>query len=137
MIKKTGAIVLANGDGTATVSPDMLVDTLYKYGLTVTSAPTDTFPHCSEPTNVYDVQHTAANITLGPNPTTGVVRVTTNRVCTVTLTDVQGRQVMHHSLKVGMNMLDLRQSAAPGIYFARFTTAEGALIATEKILFVR
>ncbi len=137
MIKKTGAIVLTNGDGTATVSPDMLVDTLYKYGLTVTPAPTDTFPHCSEPTNVYDVQHTAANITLGPNPTTGVVRVTTNRVCTVTLTDVQGRQVMHHSLKVGMNMLDLRQSAAPGIYFARFTTAEGVLIATEKILFVR
>lgn len=135
--KKTGAIVLTNGDGTQSVSPDVLADTLYKYGLTVTPAPTDTFPNCSEPTAVYDVQPSLAKVSLGPNPTTGLVSVTTDKACKITLTDMHGRQVMRQSLKVGKNMLDLRQSAAPGIYVALITSDSGAVIATEKVMYLR
>ncbi len=46
-IKKTGVIVLTNGDGQNTIFTQKILDTLYHYGQTISPGPSDTFPACT------------------------------------------------------------------------------------------
>ncbi|MBR1550360.1 MAG: C10 family peptidase [Bacteroidales bacterium] len=68
-----------------------------------------------------------APVSIGPNPTTGLLRVDTDNLLGIDLLDLQGRRLLHSSA----NSLDL--SALPaGIYHLRILSANG--IAVRKIV---
>jgi len=57
-------------------------------------------------------------LTLGPNPTTGIVTVNGAEGASVELCDLQGRQLMAPTLKNGTTILDMSHLNS-GIYFLR------------------
>ncbi len=112
MDKKTGAIVLTNGEGSPQSYPDLMVDTLYKYGLTVTPAATDTFPACDELTSISELP-LATSMGIYPNPADDYIEITSDgtgsQTLTVRIIDMQGRTALQSPLgkdnKVDVHML--------------------------------
>jgi hypothetical protein len=136
MAKKTGAIVLTNGEGTGSSSPDLLVDTLYKYGVTITPSATDTFPDCNEPTAIASIAQNTEEITIAPNPTSGRLSVTLRQPATMTLIDLQGKMHGTYDLKQGTTSISIEQSLPAGIYFARIYSKDGSLMGVRRIAYI-
>lgn len=135
--KKTGAIVLTNGDGSSTVSPDALVDTLYNWGLTVTPAATDTFPACNETTAIAGMPSATGELTISPNPTQGNINVTVPSDAIMMLTDMQGSVKARYTLNTGTNNLQFPSELPAGIYFGQVLTKTGELIGVKKMVLMR
>ena len=75
---------------------------------------------------------TTTDFTLSPNPATGVVAVTTEaRQGTVSVLDLQGRQLLSVPVTGPTTTLDL-QGLAAGTYHVRLTTPQG--ISTRRLL---
>jgi len=97
MQKQIGGIVFCNGDGTATNNMQKIFNEVYKYGLTVTPAPTDTFPAChyvytAVPTLVMNNEFV---LHVYPNPATDILHIdvsgrTVNRPLKLTITNMVG-----------------------------------------------
>jgi CubicO group peptidase (beta-lactamase class C family) len=136
MAKKTGAIVLTNGEGTGSSSPDLLVDTLYKYGITITPSATDTFPDCNEPTAIASIDQATEEIIIAPNPTSGRLNVTLARPATMMLIDLQGKVYGNYDLKQGTTSISIAQSLPVGMYFARIYSKAGSLIGVRRIAYI-
>jgi CubicO group peptidase (beta-lactamase class C family) len=138
MVKKTGAIVLTNGEGTSGSNADLLVDTLYKYGLTIAPGATDTFPDCNEIiTAVASVEQSAEDFTISPNPTSGRLNVKVGNSATMMLIDLQGKIQAEYRLKEGTTGISLAESLPAGIYFARIYSKDGRLIGIRKIILMQ
>ena len=135
--KKTGAIVLTNGDGTSTVSADLLVDTLYKWGVTVTPAVNDTFPACNEALAIGGVPTVAGEVTVSPNPTQGNINIDVPAAGMMVLTDMQGSVKAKFILTQGSNHMQFPSELPAGIYFAQMLTKEGEVMAVKKLVLIR
>ncbi|MBS1688770.1 MAG: serine hydrolase, partial [Bacteroidetes bacterium] len=86
MQKQIGAIVFCNGDGTITNNMQTIFDQVYKYGLTVTPAPTDTFPACHYTYTAVPqlAMNNAFTLNIYPNPTADLLHI-----------DINGRKANH------------------------------------------
>jgi CubicO group peptidase (beta-lactamase class C family) len=135
--KKTGAIILTNGEGSGLHNVDLIADTLYKYGLTVTPSPTDTFPPCSGPNAIHQVVRNDAAIALFPNPNGGSFTIGIDYTATLLLTDMQGRLTGRYELQRGNNQLSLSKTIAEGVYYARFYNVRGEMTAVKKFIYMR
>jgi CubicO group peptidase (beta-lactamase class C family) len=133
---KTGVIVLTNGDGTQVSNADLFVDTLYKYGLTITPNLNDTFPSCTI-TGVNDIATEAKDIRIYPNPTSGLITVNTPVNGTAILCDMQGRVVYECSLRRGENQEQLPSSLAQGMYLMRITDSNRTILKVTRITLLR
>ena len=94
---KTGVIVLTNGDGAVTYNMLRVMDTMYRYGVTLTPSATNIFPLCGVTTAVPNVAGNAANARLFPNPATQtawlLLEPAGNEVPIISMTDLLGRPV--------------------------------------------
>lgn len=133
--KKTGVIVLTNGDGAA-VTADFFADTLYKYGLTVTPNANDTFPPCTA-VSVNDIAYTASDISMYPNPTKGSLQIHMPVKGSAIVTDIRGRLIHNYHLDAGSNSISLPASSAEGIYMVRITDVDGRLTDIRKLVLIR
>jgi hypothetical protein len=138
MTKKTGAIALTNGEGNSVANADLLVDTLYNYGLTINPSATDTFPDCNEVTTALaSVEHNTEEITISPNPTSGKLNITLARSATMILMDMQGKVQATYNLDQGTIRISIAESLPAGIYFARIYDKDGSLIGVRRIAFMQ
>ena len=98
---------------------------------TETSDPSNTVTGTT--TNVGINDYVEANVTVAPNPTTGVVRVSSSKfqVSGVDVYDVYGKLLNTMSANDGMVEVDLGQYAA-GVYFLRVSTESGMV--TKRVV---
>lgn len=135
MKKKTGAVVLTNGDGTGAFNADLFVDILYKYGLTVIPDANDTFPSCAGHTiSVSDIgEDNPMNVNLYPNPATQTTWLTLDvkesDTPEISMTDIQGRLIQHFYSAKGTDhrkiAIDL-QGIDSGIYIIHVVSKSGS-----------
>lgn len=132
---KTGVIMLMNGIGIN--NPLMIMDTLYKYGITVTPDAKDTFPDCNESTFVTTVKEREQEIVLFPNPSAGDIHIHVQEQLNMVLTDMQGRVKKKGALQKGGNHVLLNDVLQQGIYFVHLYNEQGALVATRKLVHIQ
>ena len=98
---------------------------------TETSEPSNTANATT--TNVGINDYVEANVTVAPNPTTGVVRVSSSefQVSGVDVYDVYGKLLNTMSANDGTVEVDLGQYAA-GVYFLRVSTDNG--VVTKRVV---
>lgn len=121
--KNTGVIVFGNGDSGSGFAVDQILDTLYSYGLTIVTEPTDSFPECLS-TEIFHHNETEKNIILFPNPATDVLHLDlenfSEQTLTVSITNIIGEILMEekrigNKINININVKDL----STGVYILR------------------
>lgn len=132
-VNKTGVIVFANSSAqTANAGVVTLLDTLYRYGRTLTPNATDVFPQCGATTAVATVRKDGMfNAVIYPNPASQLtwlqIDAPKNQKLEIVLTDLSGRLVKYiYSGDVpgdGKIAMDVRDMQA-GLYLVSVSTSE-------------
>jgi hypothetical protein len=73
------------------------------------------------------------NISLYPNPTKGTFSVNTPEAGTLSISTIEGREVMKHEVKAGITELDLPSSIVTGVYMCRFVGIDGSTTTVRLI----
>jgi CubicO group peptidase (beta-lactamase class C family) len=131
--KKTGVVVLANGEGSAAANIINILDTLYQYGTTVTPSINDTFPKCAGTTSVATVKD-ENEIRIFPNPITSNFTIEVNEPGVFILMDMRGKIRARHRLQTAHNELQMGEEIVPGVYFAYFYDRYERLISVRKLV---
>jgi len=124
MRKQIGGIVFCNGWGTYADNMQTIFDEVYKYGLTVTPAPTDTFPACHfNSASVSVINATPFTVNAYPNPTTDVLHLEIsgqllNTPVKVTVTNMLGA-VVESNVYSGTSLSLSTASLPAGVYVLR------------------
>jgi len=131
-----GVIVLTNGDGTSASSADVMADTLYKYGLTITPNANDTFPGCTL-TGIRTIAYNNDEIAVYPNPTSGYITISSPVDGNVAITNMQGSLVMQSAIRHGGEKLSLPPTLSSGIYVIKISDAENRVMGVRKLILER
>jgi hypothetical protein len=86
----------------------------------------------SSTTSVED--HQGVKISLYPNPTKGTFSVNTPEAGTLTISTIDGREVMKREVTSGITELSLPSGTATGIYMCRFVGEAGSTT-TVKVMY--
>ncbi|HTN47677.1 MAG TPA: serine hydrolase [Flavipsychrobacter sp.] len=135
-VKKTGVIVMTNGDGTTAVNADLLANDLYQYGITVTPGMNDTFPSCGTATSINTV-NALKNIAFYPNPATTELHIDMPVDGVVTFYDMSGKVRYQSPVTRSWNKLPLDRIASPGLYLLKITDKEGKYSIIKKITILK
>lgn len=131
---ETGIIVLANGDTDNGVTADLIMDTLYSYGQTLTVLLSDTFPACQLTTSISEAKQGLAQeeISLFPNPAKEILYIelknTVRGVDRISVLNAWGVKVLEEnrsgekSIKINVNHLP------PGVYMCRLNVGSSGRI---------
>ncbi len=78
----------------------------------------------------------AEKINIYPNPTNGIVNITTGNVSQgrIIVTDVVGKTILELPFNTNSITINLNDYNARGTYFVKFINQDGSLIATKKIV---
>jgi CubicO group peptidase (beta-lactamase class C family) len=132
MQKKTGAIAMTNGDGTASSNADLFVNTLYIYGITVVPDSNDVFPPCETSTSV-EFQEVNVSLTIYPNPSDGRMYVEISEEAEASVMDMQGKTVLKTTLGQGQNEVTLPDNCSPGMYILSVLSKTGKIHLVRKL----
>jgi hypothetical protein len=89
-------------------------------------------PNCA-PTTVKEVEPSLGFL-VSPNPLNGLFNVEVLEPGTFKMFDVQGREVMRSSIKIGRNELGLSNQARQGIYIGQFVSASGRTASLKLVV---
>lgn len=134
-LTKTGVIILTNGIPLANKVYSLL-DTLYKYGLTITPAATDIFPDCEGTAATPAIAVINPEISVFPNPTNSETTIATSEAGFAVLTDIQGQRKGTYLLKPGNNIIQMQAMLPPGMYLVSVHGSDGALLSVKKLLYL-
>ncbi|MBL0120695.1 MAG: serine hydrolase [Saprospiraceae bacterium] len=136
MTKKTGAIAMTNGDGTSSSNADLLVNTLYIYGITVTPDSNDVFLPCEGTAASFEPTF-SGNMTIYPNPSDGRIYVVLSESGDASISDIHGKVVLRTKLENGQNEVILPENCAAGIYILSVISKNGKERMVRKISVVK
>jgi len=134
---QTGVIVLTNGDANSlSYNMETILDTLYKYGLTVTPAATDTFPSCNSHLGISSVipaDH--FDISVFPNPAGDLLNVEISDHYNQTFMEIynmNGKKFYSKEI-IGNSGQVITSDFPPGLYILTFN-CNGMALQHKKLL---
>ncbi|MBK7426915.1 MAG: serine hydrolase [Saprospiraceae bacterium] len=132
MQKKTGAIAMTNGDGTASSNADLFVNTLYTYGITVNTDLNDLFPPCETSAST-DLPVNPLTLIIYPNPSDGRIFVNVSEGADATVLDMQGKVMLRKTLIQGKNEVLLPSNCLNGVYVLHLLSKNGKVQTVQML----
>lgn len=132
--KKTGVIVMTNGEGTSGANADLLVNLLYQYGISVTPGINDNFPSCYNATAIQEHANTLHEVAVYPNPGNGTFYVDMPADGTIIVYDMPGRILYSQVVSKSLNTVVMPHSLSSGTYLLKAFDKSGKIDVIQKLV---
>lgn len=134
--KKTGAIAMTNGDGSASSNADLLVNTIYTYAVTVNPVNQNLFPDCTPATST-EIAYHELKMSVYPNPVSDRLMVEINESAIARISDIHGKVLLQIQLNSGHNEIEIPGSWMSGMYLMSISGHQGKNNNIRKLHVIR